>query len=485
MKHTVKELENCKVEISVDVDSDMWAQAQERAFHKLSANLSAKGFRKGHVPAAMAKKMISQGEIINQAINDVLNPVYAQVLTEEKLNPFSRPDVDITKVSDKELSLVYKVTLAPKVTLGAYTGLTAKKKVASVSEKEITDDINRRLAAAAELVTVQREAKMGDTVVFDFVGYVDGKEFEGGSADNYSLELGSNSFVPGFEEALVGVKAGDSKDVEIVFPKQYVANLAGKPATFKCSIHEVKEKSVPTLSDEAVLDLNIKDVKTVDELKEYEKKSLLQAKVDQIESAYYNAIIDQIVANAKVEIADEIVENEAKQQEENLKKQVESNGLTFQQYLEITGSTEEATMAQMKEQSLANIKRYLVLETLSAKENLAVSDSELDHEIAKMADTYKMEIAELKKILGGQLDQFRENVHQTKLQRFILEKNPSSADSAKEEKPSAKKEAAPKEEEGEKKPSAKKETAPKEESGEKKPAAKKPSAKKTAAKKAE
>lgn len=435
MKHTVKEIANCKVEISVDVDRDVWTKAQERAFAKLSANLSAKGFRKGHVPAAMAKKMIAQGEIINQAINDVLNPVYAEVLSQEKLNPFSRPEVDVTSVSPSELSLVYKVTLAPKVTLGEYAGLKANKEVASVSEEEIAADINRRLAAAAELQTVERPAKMGDTVVFDFVGYVDGKEFEGGASDNYSLELGSHAFVPGFEEALVGVKAGEQKEVAITFPEQYVAELAGKPATFKCSIREVKEKSVPTLSDEAVLDLNIKDVKTVEQLKEFEKTSLLQNKVNQIESAYYNAIVEQIVALAKVDIAEEIVLNEAKQQQENLKKQVESNGLSFDQYLQITGSSEEATLAQMKEQALANIKRYLVLETLSAKENLGVSDAELDAEIAKMADTYKMDVAELRKVLGGQLDQFRENLHQGKIQRFILEKNPASGNEAKAEAP--------------------------------------------------
>lgn len=423
MKNTLKNLDDCKVEITVEVPTDTWTAAQKKAFSRLASNVSLPGFRKGHAPEAMLKSHIDPNKVLDQAINDILPTVYAEVITENKVEPFYRPDVDVTKISDTDLTLKFVITLAPKVTLGAYTGLHAEKEVASVTDEEVNKDIESRLNGLAELVVTDKAAEKGDTVVIDFEGFIDGVAFEGGKADNYSLELGSNSFVPGFEDALIGVKANENKDVEVTFPTQYVKELAGKKATFKCFVHEVKKKVIPELNDETVADLNLENVKTVDELKEFSKKNLLERKVNQIENKYYNDIFAQIVDNSTVEVASNIIDAEANASLENLKKQVEGNGLTFEQYKEITGKTEEALKEEMKKESLKNIKGYLVLNTLAAKEHLLLDDAEFDVELAKMADTYKMSVEDLKKDLGNNLSGFRENIVSGKVRKFVLENN--------------------------------------------------------------
>ena len=218
MKRVVNKLENSKVEVICDVEEKVWKEAQEKAFKKLAKNLEIKGFRKGSVPEAMAKQHIDQGSIFNEGINSMLQPAFEEVLKEEKLQPFARPSVDVTKVSDKELQLKFIIILAPEVKLGKYKGLGVKKEAVSVTDKEVQEAIDKLVAQNASLVVKEDAAKKGDTVVLDFVGSVDGKEFDGGKAENYSLELGSNSFVPGFEDQLVGHKAGEVVEVNVTFP---------------------------------------------------------------------------------------------------------------------------------------------------------------------------------------------------------------------------------------------------------------------------
>lgn len=462
MKSTIKTLEEGKIEGVCDVDSNVWQTAQKKAFQKLGSNVVVKGFRPGKAPEKFLRERISRTQIWNEAVDEVLTPVYAQFLQENKLEPFARPEVDILKLNDSELQLKFVVTLFPKVTLGVHSGLTAEKKAPSVTEKEVEEAISKRLLNAADLVVVDRPAKLGDTVVLDFVGTMDGKEFEGGSAKNYELELGSNSFVPGFEDALVGAATGEEKDVDITFPEQYVKELAGKPATFHCTIHEIKEKKIPVLSDDSVKDFSIKGVETVEQMKEYQQKALLEQKTRQAEEAYYSALVGEIVKGSSVEIADSILVQEAASQEEKTRKQVESNGLTFEQYLEITGQKEEDLKATLKVSAKENLTQYLVLQELAHVEGLDVSDAELDSELAKLADQYKMKLEDVKKAIGNP-EGFRESVRSRKVREWILahngvaEKKEEPA-KAEEKKPAAKKAPA-------KKPSAKKPAPKKEEEG--------------------
>ena len=423
MKREVKKLENSKVEVLCDVELALWKEYQEKAFKKLAANLEIKGFRKGKVPEAMARKEINQGQIFNEAVNLSLQPAYEEVLREEKLQPFARPSVDVTKLSDTDLQLKFLITLAPEVKLGQYKGLAVKKEAIKVEEKEIDAAIEKLVAQNASLVVTDKAAKKGDTVVMDFVGSVDGKEFDGGKADNYSLELGSNSFVPGFEDQLVGHKSGEDVEVKVTFPKQYVPELAGKDATFKCKIHEVKEKVIPELNEELVKDLNIPEVKDVASLREYERKSLTAQKDSSANSKAFSEVMDKIVAGAKVEIADEIIADEVEGMKKNMEQQISQQGLTLEQYYSITGQKAEDVEKQMKVDAEKNLKAILCMEEIAKQEKIDVTDADVEFEFSKIADQYKMEIEKVKEILGKDISRFKMEIRQRRIQEFIAREN--------------------------------------------------------------
>ena len=423
MAEKFKKVAEGKVSFKTAAIKEDWKNAQEKAFHKLATKVKVDGFRPGKYPESMLRGKIDPNKIFDEAINQILPLLYGKAIREADVQPYGQPAITVTKLSDEELEVEFTVSVMPSVKLGEYKGLTAKKEAPSVSDKEVEERIQNQLKGAATLEVVDREAKMGDTVVIDFEGYVDGKAFEGGKADNYALELGSHSFVPGFEEALVGVKTGEKKDVRITFPENYVKELASKDALFKCKVHEIKERKIPELNDEAVKDLGIAGVETVEALKEKNKADILAAKVNDAERAYFSAILDQIVAGAKVEIADEIVAGEAKEQEENMKKRIESQGLTFEQYLEITGEKIENFRKKLADDCRKNLTEFFVLQTIGRNEKLTATDEDVDAEIAKMAENYKMKPEEIKKAIEPQLDQLKSNITNRKIQEFILANN--------------------------------------------------------------
>ena len=423
MKRVVNKLEKSKVEVICDLETAAWKEAQEKAFAKLAANLEVKGFRKGKVPADIAKKHIDTGSIFNEAINMSLQPAFEEVLKEEKLQPFARPSVDVTKVSDTELQLKFIIVLAPEVKLGTYKGLGVKKAANKVEDKEIDEAIEKLVASNASLVVKEGEAKKGDTVVMDFVGSVDGKEFEGGKADNYSLELGSNSFVPGFEDQLVGHKAGEDVEVNVTFPEQYVPELAGKKALFKCKIHEVKEKVLPKLDEELIKDLNLPEVKDEASLREYERKALQGEKDTKAQSEALSKVLDKIAEGAKIEIADEVIQEEVEGMKKNLEQQVQQRGLTLEQYYQITGQKVEDVEKNMKVEAEKNLRTILCMEEIAKVEKLTVSDEDVDKEMQNIADTYKMPVDKVKEILGKDLVRFKTELRQRKIQDFLIKEN--------------------------------------------------------------
>ena len=472
MKHTIEKISPSRVKLVADVDKELWTNAQEKAFKKTASKVSVPGFRPGKAPRKLIEERINQQAVWNEAIDEVITPVFASLLTEEKLQPMYRPNVNVTKLSKDELELVYTIVLIPEVTLGEYKGIKATKVAPKVTEKEVDAEIENLLKNNAELVVTDRAAKLGDTTVIDFDGYLADEEgklkaFDGGQANNYSLELGSNQFIPGFEEQLVGMKDGDKKEIKVTFPTNYVKELAGKEATFKINMHEVKEKKIPELNDEAVKDLAIKDVNTVAELKDYETKHLLSHKVQDAENAFYGEVMGQIVKNATFVIDEAVIENEAHQMEENLKKQIESNGLTFEQYLEITGTKQEDLHATYHTNAENNIKNFLVSHEIGIKENLAATDADIDAEIKKMAEQYKMKEEDVKNIISKNLEDFRSQLSERKVREFIMSNNGSVAkEAAKDEKTveaAEKKAPAAKKATSAKKPAAKKTTAKKEE----------------------
>lgn len=423
MKRVVNKLENSKVEVICDVETAQWKEAQEKAFKKLAKNLELKGFRKGSVPEAMARKHIDTGSIFNEAINSMLQPAFDEVLKEEKLQPFARPSVDVTKVSDSELQLKFIVILAPEVKLGNYKGLAVKKDAVKVEEKEINEAIDKLVAQQASLVVKDGAAEKGDTVVIDFVGSVDGKEFDGGKAENYSLELGSNSFVPGFEDQLVGHKAGENVDVNVTFPEQYVPELAGKKALFKCVVHEVKGKVVPKLDVDLIKELNIPDVKDEAGLKAYEEKQIKASKEAKAQNDALNKVLDAIVKDAKIEIANEIIDDEVAGMKKNMEDQIQQRGLTIEQYYQITGQKPEDVEKNMRVEADKNIRTILCMEEIAKLEKLTVGDEDVEKEMASIAETYKMPVDKVKEILGADMNRFKAELRQRKIQDFLVKEN--------------------------------------------------------------
>ena len=469
MKHTIEQITPSRVKVTVDLEKEVWVEAQEKAFNKVSAKVSVPGFRPGKAPKNLLKERVNQEAVYNEAIDSVLNPTFAELIKETKVRPFFRPEVAVTKLSDTELQLAYTIITVPSAKLGTYKGLKAERPADVVTDAEVEAAVARRFESNAELVLVEREAKMGDTVTIDFNGFLPDekgnlKPFEGGKADNYNLVLGSHSFIPGFEEEVAGMKKDETKSFKVTFPTNYVKELAGKEAQFTVTLHEVKEKKIPAADDAAVKELGIKEVNTIAELKEFEKKRLLEAKVRDSEERFYNAIIGQIVEGSTFTLDQDIIANEAAQSENNLKKQIEQNGLTFEQYLEITGGKIEDLRATFMKQAEASLKGYIVLNAIGEAEDLFIKDADVDAEVKAMAEQYKMKEEEIRGFINRDLDGFKNNLFQKKVRAWILA-NSSSA--------SAKKAASKKEEAPAEKKAAPKKAAPK--AAAKKPAAKKAS----------
>lgn len=465
MKHTIEQITPSRVKVTVDLEKEVWVEAQEKAFNKVSAKVSVPGFRPGKAPKNLLKERVNQEAVYNEAIDSVLNPTFAELIKETKVRPFFRPEVAVTKLSDTELQLAYTIITVPSAKLGTYKGLKAERPADVVTDAEVEAAVARRFESNAELVLVEREAKMGDTVTIDFNGFLPDekgnlKPFEGGKADNYNLVLGSHSFIPGFEEEVAGMKKDETKSFKVTFPTNYVKELAGKEAQFTVTLHEVKEKKIPAADDAAVKELGIKEVSTIAELKEFEKKRLLEAKVRDSEERFYNAIIGQIVEGSTFVLDQDIIANEAAQSENNLKKQIEQNGLTFEQYLEITGGKIEDLRATFMKQAEASLKGYIVLNAIGEAEDLFIKDADVDAEVKAMAEQYKMKEEEIRGFINRDLDGFKNNLFQKKVRAWILA-NSSSASAkkaaAKKEEAPAEKKAAPKKAAA-KKPAAKKES---------------------------
>ncbi len=410
-------------EIVATLEKDAWTAAREKALKKLIKNVQIKGFRKGQAPESMARNYVDPNKLINEAINIAIPGMYDEAIKEFKLTPFTHPDVEVTDLTDEGLTVKFSVTVYPEVKLGQYKDIHLEYNEPKVSAKEVKESIDKLLADNAELVLTTEPAKEGDTVVLDFKGYIDGKEFEGGSADNYSLVLGSNSFVPGFEEQLIGVTAETKKDVLITFPEQYVKDLAGKPAKFVCKIHEVKTKVVPELNDEFVETLNIANVKTVDELKKHQKNKLFGEKARNAESDYLQRLINTICENSEVVIGDKVLEAEARNTVERTKAQIEQNGLTFEQYLEILGLTEEKLLETAKNNAKNELTSQVVLSKLAEVENLFISRTELDKFYDDTAKLYGMDVAEFKKKYSEQEREIVSSLANQKIINFLKANN--------------------------------------------------------------
>jgi len=426
MQRTLNKLENCRTEVVVTFEEAEWKAARADAFKKLAAKVEIKGFRKGHAPEQLVKERVSDMEVTNNALDVLLQKAYESALKEEGIVPVARPSADVKKLSDTECVVSIIIPTKPEITLGEYKNLDVEHKEVKVTDEELEAELKRRLADNAELVLKDDAAEKGDTVVIDFEGFVDGKAFDGGKAENHSLELGSGQFVPGFEDQLIGAKAEEQREVKVTFPSNYPEGLNDKDATFKVVVHEVKTKKVPELNDEFVADLDIKDVHNVAEYREFVKKDLLEKAEKNEKSRFFDALLDKIVANATVKIPEAFVNEEVENMFNNLKAQVEQNGLDMDAYFKITNSKEEDVKAKMAVDARKNIERFFVLDEVGKKEEIEVNDAAIELEIAKMAEQYGMPAEKIKEIVCKDENakaRFAGDIRQNQIVTFLLNNN--------------------------------------------------------------
>ncbi len=423
MERKVTKLEHSHVEVVVVADEKTWKDAQDKAFKDLAKNVTVDGFRKGKAPANLVKGKVDPMKVMDNAINALIPVMYREIVEEEGIKPYVQPKVDVTKVSDKEVEVKFTLVTAPVIELGAYKGLELGKEEPTVTDEDVENAVQATLKQNATLVVKEGTSAMGDTVVIDFVGSIDGVEFEGGSAENHELELGSHQFIPGFEEQLVGKTAGEDVTVNVKFPENYTEELKGKDAVFACKVHEVKEKKVPELNDEFVKDLGIAGVETVEALKENKKNEVLSRKQNEARRDYMGKLFDTIAKDSKVDIPEEIIDAQVASRKKDLENRMQQSGLTLEQYLQIVGQKEEDLVNNLKVEATRDVTNYMILEQVAAKENMVVTDADLEAEYAKIAEQYKMEIENVKKALAAQLEEFRNNLQMQHVEDFLFENN--------------------------------------------------------------
>ncbi|WP_025949396.1 trigger factor [Geobacillus thermocatenulatus] len=417
-----EKLEGNEGVLTVEVDAEKVNKGLDAAFKKVVKNITLPGFRKGKVPRVLFEKRFGVEALYQDALDILLPEAYAKAVEEAGIEPVSMPEIDIEQM-EKGKSLIFKakVTVKPEVKLGQYKGLEVEKMDATVTDEDVENELKRLQENYAELVVKEDgTVENGDTVVIDFEGFVDGEPFEGGKAENYSLEIGSGTFIPGFEEQLVGMKAGEEKEIQVTFPEEYHAEqLAGKPATFKVKVHEVKAKQLPALDDEFAKDVD-EEVETLDELKAKIRARLEEAKKNEAETALRNAVIEKAAANAEMDIPEVMIKNETDRMLREFDQRLHMQGLNLQLYYQFSGQDEASLREQMKEDAEKRVRAALTLEAIAKAENIEVTDEEVNKELEKMAEAYKLSVDKLKELLGS-LDGVKEDLKWRKTVDFLVE----------------------------------------------------------------
>uniref|UniRef100_UPI003FF11FB4 trigger factor n=1 Tax=Enterocloster sp. TaxID=2719315 RepID=UPI003FF11FB4 len=401
MSVQVEKLEKNMAKLTVEVSAEDFKAAIKKAFNKNKNRFSIPGFRKGKAPQAMIEKMYGEGVFYEDAADEAINASYAEAMKESGLDIVSRPEVTIEKIG-KDEPFVYSALVAvkPEVTLGQYKGVEVEKADASVSAEDVEAELKKVQEQNARLLTVEdRGVEDGDQTVIDFEGFVDGKGFEGGKAEDYPLTIGSHSFIDTFEEQLIGKKIGEECEVNVTFPTEYhAADLAGKPATFKVTVKEIKVKELPELNDEFASEVSEFD--TLDEYKKDVEKKLVEKKEIEANSKNEDAVVAKVVENATMEIPDKMIDAQAENMVQDMARRMQSQGLSLDMYLKYTGMTVEQMKEQARPDAEKRIRTRLVLEAVAKAENIQISDEKVDEEVAKMAEAYKMEVEKLKSYMS-------------------------------------------------------------------------------------
>lgn len=422
-----EKLEGNEGVLTIEVEEEKVTGALDQAFKKVVKQVSVPGFRKGKVPRFIFEQRFGVESLYQDALDIILPEAYGAAIEETNIEPVDRPEVDVEQM-EKGKSLIFtaKVTVKPEVKLGDYKGLEVEEKDVNVTDEDVENELKGHQEKQAELVVKEDgTVENGDTVVMDFEGFVDGEPFEGGKAENYSLEIGSGQFIPGFEEQLVGVAAGVQKDIEVNFPEEYhAADLAGKPATFKVTVHEMKTKQLPELDDEFAKDID-EEVETLEQLKNKTKEKLAEQKKQEADNYKRDTLVEKATENAEIDLPEAMINNELDRMTQEFEQRLQMQGMTLDMYYQFSGQDANALREQMKEDGEKRVRANLTLEAIAKAENLEVSDEDVDKEVEKMAEMYNQPADNIKQMLGS-LDTLKEDLKIRKALDFLVENSKTS-----------------------------------------------------------
>ena len=424
MKYEKKILDDKRIEVKLNVSKEEWNSALEHAYESNKGKYSVQGFRKGHTPRKVIEKTYGDTVFYDDAIDDCFYRYYFEMLSKEKdIKPVSAPEVNISKIDENGLELILRITQEPEVALGDYKGITIEKKEIKVSASEVNHELEHMKESRAKFVSVDREIKNGDTATIDFVGSIDGKKFDGGSAEDFDLEIGSKSFIDNFEDQLVGLKKGDKKDVKVTFPENYhVDDLKGKPAVFAVEVKDVKEKQYPEIDDKFADEVS--EFSTLKELKEDIKKKLVERKTREEQNEAESKLIDKICENAKVEIPQVMVDNQVEDFIKDFERRLSYQGLNLDGYLKYTGTTLEDLRKSRVEDAKKTVKTRLVLTAIMEKEKIDVTEQEIADKFNEGTKDKPKTIEEIQKTLGSdQYNYMANSLLLNKLMKFLKENN--------------------------------------------------------------
>ena len=422
MSVQVEKLENSMAKLTIEVPAEELETAIEKVYQKQKKSISVPGFRKGKVPRQMVEKMYGKAVFYEDAANEIIPAAYEKAYDECGEDIVSTPEIEVTQIeAGKPFIFTATVALKPEVTLGKYKGIEVDKVEVAVTDEEVNAEIEKERERNARSINVSdRAVKSGDQTVIDFEGFVDGVAFEGGKGENYPLTIGSGQFIPGFEDQLIDKNIGEEVDVNVTFPEEYQAEeLAGKPALFKVTVKEIKEKQLPELDDEFAAEVSEFD--TLAEYKEDVKKNLTTKRENDVKNAKENAVIDAIIEDAKMDIPEAMVTTQQRQMVQEFAQNIQMQGLSIEQYFQFTGLTAEKMLEQVKPQAEKRIKSRLVLEAVVKAENLVATEEDFEAEVAKMAESYKMEADKIKESIGEEgKKQMMEDLAVSKAAEFVV-----------------------------------------------------------------
>lgn len=433
MSFQVEKLEKNMAKLTIEATAEEFENAMEKAYRKNKNRINVQGFRRGKAPRALIEKMYGPGIFYEDAANEIIPEAYEKAAAESELDIVSRPTIDIVQI-EKGKSFIFtaEVAVKPEVKLGQYKGLVAEKKEAEVTDEEVNQKLEQEREKNARLITIEdRSVQDGDIAVIDFEGFVDGKAFEGGKGENYSLTVGSHSFIDNFEEQLIGKNVGDSVDVNVTFPEDYhVKELAGKPALFKVTIKELKFKELPELNDDFAQDVSEFD--TLDEYKNSIKATIKENKEKQLKAAREDELLEKVIEGASMDIPDPMIELQVNQMAEDFAQRLKYQGLSIENYFQYTGMNSKQFMDSLRPQALKRIKTRLVLEAVARDEQIQVSDEELEKELEEMAKMYRMELDKLKEaITDKEMEQIKEDIAVSKAVDLIVAESKEKQDDEK------------------------------------------------------